>query len=161
MVFPEVIWSAPPFLTVLEQQVTNARSFSAWGPMRHALIVLLIAMLAWLGPVSGAAAHTHEVGADHHHAEISSDHHHDDFHAHRATDREIDLAKMSKPAGLDSSETGDVMLHAHIHMDGAPLSAGMSLQAVHKTGPVRSLSNFAPEPDPGLGGLRRPPKPNL
>jgi hypothetical protein len=128
--------------------------------MRHALIVLLIAMLAWLGPVSGAAAHAHEIGADHHHAEIGSDHH-DDLHTHRATDREIDLAKMRKAVDMDTGDPGDVMLHAHVHMDGAPMAAVMPLQAIQTAGPTRTLSHSEPEPDPGLDGLQRPPKPTL
>ncbi len=126
--------------------------------MRHVLTFLLIAMLAWLGPVSGTEAHAHEVGAEHHHVEAAADHHHEDAHHHRGTDREIDLAKMRKAADVDADESGDVILHAHVHMDGAPMAASMSLQVLETAGPVRSLSHVVPEPDPGLDGLRRPPK---
>lgn len=148
----------PPFLTPSAHGGTNGGLFSARGPMRHALTFLLIAMLAWLGPVSGTEAHAHEVGAEHHHVEAAADHHHEDAHHHRGTDREIDLAKMRKAADVDADESGDVILHAHVHMDGAPMAASMSLQVLETAGPVRSLSHVVPEPDPGLDGLRRPPK---
>jgi hypothetical protein len=129
--------------------------------MRNALTFLLIAMLAWLGPVSGTEAHAHEVGAEHHHTDVAADHDHEDAHHHRGSDREIDLAKMRKVADVDADESGDVILHAHVHMDGAPMSAVMGLHPIHTAGPARSLSNSAPEPDPGLDGLRRPPRPIL
>ena len=126
--------------------------------MRHVLTFLLIAMLAWLGPVSGAEAHTHEERAEHHHTNVEEDHHHENVHHHRGTDREIDLTKMRKGADVDAGETSDVTLHAHVHMDGAPMAASIRMQAAETVRPVRSLSHVVPEPDPGLGGLRRPPK---
>ena len=127
--------------------------------MRHVLTFLLIAMLAWLGPASGMEAHAHEVGAEHHHLDVAVDH--EDAHHHRGSDREIDLAKIRKAADVGADESGDVILHAHVHMDGAPMAVVMGLHQIYSAGPVRSLSNSAPVPDPGLDGLRRPPRPIL
>lgn len=127
--------------------------------MRQVLTLLLIAMLACVGPVSGAVAHAHGVDADHHHLAHSPDIH-DDVHTHRGTDREIELRQFSADADADTEapDTGNVVLHAHIHMDGAPIATIEGHGLPQRVGMVRVLTNSAPVPDPGSAGPQRPPR---
>ncbi|MEP3076783.1 hypothetical protein [Maricaulis sp.] len=125
--------------------------------MRQALTLLLIAMLACLGPVSGAAAHAHAVDADHHHS-IPSPDLHEDIHVHRGTDREIDLERGLAGADTEAPESGDIVLHAHVHMDGAPIATTDGRGMPQRVGMIRELTNSAPLRDPGSTGPQRPPR---
>lgn len=125
--------------------------------MRQVLTLFLIAMLVCVGPVSGAAAHAHGIDADHHHSIVSPDLH-EDIHVHRGTDREIDLVRVPADADAESPESGDIVLHAHVHMDGAPIAAAEDHGMPQRIGMVRVLTNSAPVPDPGSTGPQRPPR---
>ena len=125
--------------------------------MRQALTLLLIAMLACLGPVSGAAAHAHEVDADHHRS-AHSPAPHKNIHVHRGTDREIDLERGPADAETEVPESGDMVLHAHVHPDGAPIATADGQDMPQRVGVVRVLTNSAPVPDPGSTGPQRPPR---
>ena len=54
------------------------------------------------------------------------------------TDREIDLAKIRKAADVGADESGDVILHAHVHMDGAPMAVVMVYSLCKQVDTARS-----------------------
>ena len=138
--------------------------------MKNFVILLLIALLTGFGPVTGAQAHTHEIGAHHDHllgdhsrpstAKLDSHESHDEsvhdaFHQQPGHDLIDSALAGAQNAPIDS---GDQVFHIHMSADGAPSGMGeVGLLKPFST-TLRSLRNSDQAAGPELSMLRRPPK---